>query len=244
MTRSGDDGSPSGRNSEPGGDAGGIVRPMMDAEHEAAESPLQERIGYATVVALMAAADDEVDERELDHLDKLCAALALPESSTAEVLAAAEAADDVRVQEAISVLRGSDLRFTLFTDCLLVAYADERVVPQEEAQLSELADALDIDDEQQQALRKLAEAMSAGKSADVDEVVDSLRQARIPTRPLAYVSAAGFGVVGSTVGLGALAAVIGIPTGVGALVGLGVGTMIGVRWLHRQLDRPDVAAKV
>lgn len=217
---------------------------MVDSEHEAVDSPLRERVGYATVVALMAAADDEVDERERDHLKKLCAALALPESSTAEVLAAAEAADDVRVQEAIGVLRGSDLRFTLFTDCLLVAYADDQVVPEEEAQLSELAEALAIDDKQQQALRKLAAAMSAGKPDDVEGVRDSLREARIPARALAYVSATGFGVVGSTVGLGVLAAAIGIPTGIGALVGLGVGTMIGVRWLHRQLDRPEVAAKV
>jgi len=217
---------------------------MLKAEHEAADSPLEERVGYATVVALMAAADSEVDERERDHLDTLCEALALPEVATAEVLAAAEAADEVRVQEAISVLRSSDLRFTLFTDCLLVAYADEKVVPEEERQLRELADALDIDDEQQQALRKLAEAMSAGKSDAVEEVRESLRAARIPTRPLAYVSAAGFGVVGSTVGLGVLAAAIGIPTGIGALVGLGVGTMIGVRWLHRQLDRPDVAGEI
>ena len=217
---------------------------MIDAEHEAVDSPLEERVGYATVVALMAAADDVVDDRELDHLDKLCAALALPEASTPEVLAAAEAADEVRVQEAISVLRGSDLRFTLFTDCLLVAFADDEVVPEEEAQLSELADALDIDEKQQHALRKLAAVMSGVESSDADEVRESLRLARIPARPLAYVSAAGFGVVGSTVGLGVLAAAIGIPTGIGAVIGLGVGTMIGVRWLHRQLDRPEVAAKV
>ena len=54
---------------------GDIVAPMIDAEHEAVDSPLEERVGYATVVALMAAADDVVDDRELDHLDKLCAAL-------------------------------------------------------------------------------------------------------------------------------------------------------------------------
>jgi uncharacterized tellurite resistance protein B-like protein len=217
---------------------------MSRLDHEAIDNPLEERIGYATVVALMAAADDEVDERERNHLTKLCDALALPSEATKEVLAAAEAAEGVDVKQAMSVLRGSDLRFTLFTDCLLVAYADEEVVPAEEEQLQELAGALAIDDEQQAALRKLARAMHGGEVDDAEALKASLRAANIPTRPLAYVSAAGFGVVGSTVGLGALAAALGIPTGIGALVGLGVGTMIGVRWLHRQLDREDVAAEV
>ncbi|HHH30385.1 MAG TPA: TerB family tellurite resistance protein, partial [Polyangiaceae bacterium] len=155
-----------------------IVRAMGEAEHEAIDNPLEERVGYATVVAMMAAADDDVCERERGHLDRLCEALALPESSTTQVLAAAEAADEARVQEAISVLRGSDLRFTLFTDCLLVAYADEQVVPEEEAQLSELADALDIDHRQQEALRRLAAAVSGGKQDEVEQVRDTLRQAR------------------------------------------------------------------
>lgn len=195
---------------------------------------------YAKVVAMMAAADAEVDAREIDRLDELCELLKLPAAERSGVLAAAEAAAEVDVARALSVVRGSDLRFTLFTDCLLVAFADEQVVPEEEAQLGELAEALDISRTQQQALRRFVEALSAGDdemNVHADELRHTLTEAEIPVRSLGYVSAAGLSVVGSTVALGVLAAAIGIPTGIGALIGVGVGTMVGVRWLHTQLDR-------
>jgi uncharacterized tellurite resistance protein B-like protein len=213
----------------------------MDKDHhEATESPLEERVMYAKVVAMMAAADADVDDRELDRLDELCELLALPAAERSGVLAAAQAAAEVDVASALSVVRGSDLRFTLYTDCLLVAFADQQVVPAEEAQLGELAEALDISTTQQHALRRFVEVLSAGEDemkARADEVRLTLTEAEIPVRSLGYVSAAGLSVIGSTVGLGVLAAAIGIPTGIGALIGVGVGTMVGVRWLYKQLDR-------
>lgn len=78
-------------------------------------------------------------------------------------------------------------------------------------------------------------ADEAACAAGGKEVYAKLERAGEPTRSLAMISAAGLGVVASSVGLAALATALGLSGPVGAVLGLGVGTMIGVRWLHRQL---------
>ncbi|MEZ4443382.1 MAG: TerB family tellurite resistance protein [Polyangiaceae bacterium] len=209
---------------------------MLDANHEAEDHPLVERASYAAVVASMAAADGDFDDRERARIEELCAALDLPEAETARVLALAMGEGDLG--DALDVLQRSDLRFTLYTDCLLLAHADDELVEQEEARLARIAEVLAISDAQRDALRRFAEALSREppKQPEVEDLRAMLKEAQIPLRMVRYVSATGAGVVGSTVALGMLAAVAGIPAGIGALLGLGASAIIGVRWLEKQLD--------
>lgn len=222
---------------------------MTKPLHEAADIPLDERVAYASVVAAMAAADTDFAPSERERLEELCEALALPEPETAQVIAAAEQPSDEAALQAVVSLKRSFLRFTLYADCLMIAYADDEVVPAEEAALTELAGALDIGEEQAKALRAFVEAAREAARENADEaacaaggkeVYAKLERAGVPTRSLALISAAGLGVVVSSVGLAALATALGLSGPVGAVLGLGVGTMLGVRWLHRKLvSSPD-----
>ena len=217
---------------------------MATPAHEAADYSLEERVAYATVVAQMAAADDVLMRSERKQVEKLCDALALQGAEREGVLAAAKEPDPELAAKALESLRATDLRFTLFTDCLLVAMADDDVVVAEEAALERLADELGIDDVQGRALQKYAETLHAtveGRLAGDEaerrglEVSEALKEANVPLKPLALVSAAGLGLTASTVTFAALAAAIGLSSGIGAVLGLGIGTIVGVRWLQKNV---------
>jgi hypothetical protein len=58
----------------------------------------------------------------------------------------------------------------------------------------------------------------------------------IPVGAVATMSAAGVAMAGVSTGVAALAIGLGVASGLGALLGLGVGTVIGVRWLHDRIS--------
>ncbi len=217
---------------------------MTNKTHDARNIPLADRVAYATVVGSMAAADDVVDTAELEKLAALCAALGLPADETERVKLAAQSHHPDEARAALERLANVDLRFTLYTDCLLLAYADDQVAPQERTALADIAATLRITDEQAAALEdyvKVAhDAVKPG--ADHDElkrrsagVADKLAAVGVPAGALALGSAAFLGVSGIATGLAAVGLGLGIASGFGAVVGLGVGTAYGVRWLHHKL---------
>ncbi len=217
---------------------------MTSHEHEAKNIPLDERVAYATVVGSMAAADDVVVPAELDRLKSLCRELGLPDAETQKVIVTAEGRNSVAARRAMTHLAGSDLRFTLYTDCLLLAYADDTVAKAEREMLDGIAKALRIDDDRAKLLEEYVSVarQAARPGADGDEakaraeaIASKLAALGIPVGAVALTSAAWLSVAGITTGLAAVGAGLGIATGFGAVVGLGVGTLYGVRWLHHKL---------
>jgi uncharacterized tellurite resistance protein B-like protein len=198
------------------------------------ESPLEDRAAYATIVASMAAADDVLSAVELRKLEELCRALDLPGESSQAVTQSAKTHDAGAVAAALARLCESDLRFTLFADCLRLAYVDDGVLPSEERALREVAAELRIADEQVEALRRTVEAErgTEGTSKAADTVKE-LAAVGIPASAVALASAAGL----SSAGIGVAATGLGMATGIGAVVGLGIGTVLAVRWLHHRLAR-------
>lgn len=217
---------------------------MTSHEHEARSIPLAERVAYATVVGSMAAADDVVAPAELSKLKSLCKELGLPEGETQKVVVTAESRNGVAAERAMTSLASSDLRFTLYTDCLMLAYADDKVVEQEREMLRAIAKALDIDDEKAKLLEEyVTVARDAARpgadqkaaKARAEALAGQLATLGIPVGAVALTSAAWLSAAGITTGLAAVGAGLGIATGFGAVVGLGVGTLYGVRWLHHKL---------
>jgi uncharacterized tellurite resistance protein B-like protein len=209
-----------------------------------AKLPQEERVAYATVVGAMAAADDVVSKEEIARLRELGKTLKLSQSEQNAVIAAVEARDTKAAHRALDRLRSSDFRFTLYTDCLTVAYADDKIVPAEENALSEVAHALGVSDAQAAALREYVEAARDAARGEGDhashekrgkEVASKLAAVGIPVGAAALVSAAGLSIAGVTTGLTALAAGLGIASGFGVALGLGIGTAMGVRWLHQRV---------
>ena len=213
-----------------------------------AKLPIEERIAYATVLGSMAAADDVVSKAEIGRLLELCKALKLSESERNAVVATAEARDATAAARALARLQSSDFRFTLYTDCLMVAYADDQLVAAEEHALAEVARALSVSEAQAAALREYVEAArdaASGKGAKEShekrgrEIAAKLAAVGVPVGAAALMSAAGLSIAGVTSGLAALGAGLGIASGFGVAFGLGLGTIMGVRWLHQRIVARD-----
>lgn len=204
----------------------------------------EDRLAYLTVVASIASADSVVSGKETDALRELCRAHRLDDDATQRVVSVAQNRRTEEVESALARLRDSPLRFTLMTDCLHLAYADDTVVVEEEQALAELAGRLKISEPQMKALRESVEAVRAAQRAGASDheleklgerVGARLAAVGVPVGALAIGGALGAGVAGMSTGVAALGLGLGVASGFGVALGVGIGTIYGVRWLHDKI---------
>jgi uncharacterized tellurite resistance protein B-like protein len=210
--------------------------------HEALGVPLAERVDYLMIIASMAGADVVLASAETDKLRQLCRQLELSEGETQRVLAAAHR-PTATVERHLDALKASPLRFTLLSDCLSLAYADGEYSKGERKEIHALARALGIDDPQVSALEECVQALR--KAADqevggdhhqhVEKLAERLAAVGIPVGVVATLSALGLTSAGVSTGAASLLMGLGIASGFGAVLGLSVGTVMGVRWLHEKI---------
>lgn len=208
---------------------------------------MRERRSYLTVVGAIAAADHKLVGEEVSMLRRLCRVLKLTPRATGEVIANAEQPTPEILEAAIRNLKSSQLRFTLLTDCIFMAYADEVVVPQEEEAIKGIACAFGISAEQLFSLREYVEAVRAAsasprRTAAVDkaleEAVAGVAGAGVPLAAVALSGqVVGFSAAGMTSGLSALGMGLGMASGMGVAVGMGIGSYIGVKWLWKRMAK-------
>ena len=123
-----------------------MVSTLVPAEHHPAlDVPENERVDYLEVVASMAFADQVVDDAEIARIRDLCTELQLSPAGTDRVLAAARAPLDKEIIAVVERLAHSDLRFALLVDIIDIAYADDTITDEEEAEIEHLAEKLHID---------------------------------------------------------------------------------------------------
>ena len=211
--------------------------------HAALNVPLSERVDYLTIIASMAGADVSIAQEELHKLRELCRALELPERQTEQILATARR-PTASIDRHLDSLKTSPLRFTLLSDCLSLAYADGEYAKSERKEIAALASALGVDNAQLAMLEEcaLSIAEAAKKGGDPhawkkrsEELAARLVAVGIPLGAVATVSAAGVAMAGVSTGVAALALGLGMASGLGAILGLSVGTVIGIRWLHDRI---------
>jgi len=211
--------------------------------HEAHDIPLAERVDYLTIIASMAGADVSIAPEEFAKLKELCRALELPPAETQRVLDTAHRPTRT-VERHLDSLKSSQLRFTLLSDCLSLAYADGEYAKSERNEIASLARALEIDDAQLSTLedcaRALAEAHAkehpnADWKAKGEKLAQQLAAVGIPIGAVGALSAVGLSAAGISTGAAALVMGIGVASGLGAVLGLSVGTVMGIRWLHDRL---------
>lgn len=205
--------------------------------HEALDVPLAERVHYLMIVASMAGVDVVLTPEELAKLGQLCKELELPEAETREILTVAHR-PTASIERHLDALKASPLRFALLTDCLSMAYADGEYAKGEQKEIRDLAGALGVDEQQLAALEECVQALRAA-TGDThphhEKLADRLAAVGIPVGIVATLSAVGLTSAGVSSGAAAVAMGLGIATGFGAVVGLGVGTVVGVRWLHGKM---------
>jgi len=161
-------------------------------------------------------------------------------------MAAASHPDKARIDEVVVRLKSSELRFTLVTDMIFIAYADNEFADAEKKEIAAIADALGVNEGQVAAVVKYVEGVrKALEAKGVDnedlkklggELAAGLASAGVPIAAIAVTgSVFGLSAAGITSGLAALGLGLGMATGVGVVVGIGVGAYFGVRWLYKQI---------
>lgn len=213
---------------------------IHEKPHQALEISLAERVDYMMILASMAGADVVISSEESDRIRALCSELHLPESETAQVMAASQAAT-ASVKRHVEGLRSSPLRFTLLSDCLGLAHADGTYGPEEQKEIHALARALGIDDAQVATLEHVASELrrAEGPPAHHDHLKEKLAAVGVPLGAMATASAVGLTAAGVSTGMASVALGLGIATGFGAALGLGAGTLLGVRWLKKKLAHEE-----
>jgi uncharacterized tellurite resistance protein B-like protein len=112
--------------------------------HLARSLPEARRLDYMTAIASVVHADGHVDDVELEVLRLLGEAIDLPQELMPRVIEAALKPDHPGIEKILSGFDEDAVRFSLLTDAILVAFADERLAPGETEQIAEFAEALGI----------------------------------------------------------------------------------------------------
>lgn len=119
---------------------------------------VKEREAYISIIASIATADRTATEDELDYLAALSAASGInPEIATK----AAEDSTNVSLSESLSVLKNSELRFSLMADIISFAQSDGKYTVDEEEKIKSICNYLGITEEQTKVLATVLEESNA-----------------------------------------------------------------------------------
>jgi len=127
--------------------------------HKARSLPEDRRLDYITVIASMVHADGHVDDVELEVMRLLGEAIDIPEKLMARVIEAARAPDPQKVDALVASFSEDPLRFSLLTDAILVAFADEKLAAGETEQIADFAEALHISTAQAITIARYVESV-------------------------------------------------------------------------------------
>jgi uncharacterized tellurite resistance protein B-like protein len=127
--------------------------------HKARALPEDRRLDYITAIASVVHADGHVDEVELEVMRLLGEAIDLPERMMPRVIEAARDPDHGRVERILASFKEDPIRYSLLTDAILVAFADEKLEAGETEQIGEFAEALGISTAQAVTIARYVESV-------------------------------------------------------------------------------------
>ncbi len=216
-----------------------------ETKHPLRQHPEKVRTSYLTLLASMANADGKIEASELEKLKEFCRIAGLSEKSLQEVVNAATTKADSSILAQLQMLKTSNLKYSIVTDCTFMAYADGIVVQEEEAEIAKIAGALDVNDNQIKAIRFYVERVNSivkeKKKYDPKtvglEIKEKLKSASIPVESVAFAfeSLPYYENQDMQEVLKALGYGIGMLTGVGPLIMLGLFGWKSVKWLGKNI---------
>jgi uncharacterized tellurite resistance protein B-like protein len=118
----------------------------------------KEKEAYIGVIASIATADRCATKEELDYLAVLSDAAAISRSTADD---AAKDSNNTRLTEYLSVLKKSDLRFSLIADIISFAQSDGKYTVDEEEKIKSISSYLGITEEQTKVLSSVLEKSNA-----------------------------------------------------------------------------------
>ncbi len=216
--------------------------------HPLAKHPLALRKDYLTVLASMAWADGKVTEDERRKIEGFCELAGLDKAAMGQVIEEACSQNSSTLKRHFESLKNSDLRYTLLTDCAFLSFADGLFSDEEKAEAQKVAQGLGIVGQQLEAIANYVRAVaSLGKGVSAEEAkkigekeAAELKAAGIPVEEVAiagaFVACAARGGDGDMMDvLKAFGIGLGVVTGLGPLVMLGILSYKGVKWLFKKL---------
>jgi len=126
-----------------------------------------EKGAYLAVIASLATADREATEEEANFLMSLSETANLNRQQQQEVVNAATETTSSQLKEHLDMLKESELRFSLITDIIGFAKSDGKYSDEERMKISEIANYLNIDKNQYNALNQFVDK---AEDAEADEI--------------------------------------------------------------------------
>jgi uncharacterized tellurite resistance protein B-like protein len=145
--------------------------PPTNADHPALKLSDAERKDYAMLIATMVFADGVVDPAEQVLLENLCKALSVADA--AGLLAVAKGKQRVDMVALAAKFKDHEIRQSLLTDAIVMAYADGKVVDAEAEAIGAIAKALQFTPSQAAMMGRFVatvEGASPGMQAPLDSM--------------------------------------------------------------------------
>jgi uncharacterized tellurite resistance protein B-like protein len=116
-----------------------------------------EKGAYLGAIASIATADRQASEEEMDYIAELCEAADLSSQQKQAVLRATTELSSDELTRCLDILKESDLRFSLITDLMAFAKADENYNEAEQENVRKIAAYIDVNEQQFSLLDQFAE---------------------------------------------------------------------------------------
>ena len=107
-----------------------------------------EKAAYLGALAGLSTADREASDEEVEHLREIARAAGLSGEDEQKILEAAKDTSGNDLKKSLDVLKGSDLRYSLITDLIALAKADESYTEDERQNIERVAKYLNVDQNQ------------------------------------------------------------------------------------------------
>ncbi|SRR5829696_5953389 len=120
-----------------------------------------EKGAYLGAIASIATADREASEEELEYISELCDAADLSPQQKQMVIRAATELKGEELNKCLDVLKNSELKYSLVTDLIAFAKADENYSEEEQENVQSIAEYLGLNQTQFSLLDQFAEKATA-----------------------------------------------------------------------------------
>jgi uncharacterized tellurite resistance protein B-like protein len=130
----------------------------------------QEKGAYLGAVASIATADRQASEEEMQYIAALCNAADISETQKEAVMRAANELSGEELKKCLDILKNSDLKYSLVTDIIAFAKADNNYAAEEQKRVEEISQYLEVNQHQFSLLNEFTEK-AAAKDVPAEEKV-------------------------------------------------------------------------
>jgi len=128
----------------------------------------QEKGAYLGAVASIATADRQASDEELQYIDALCDAADISETQKEAVIRASSELKGEELKKCLDILKNSDLKYSLVTDLIAFAKADNNYGEEEQQRIKEMSQYLGVDQNQFSLLNEFTDKATT-KEVPVEE---------------------------------------------------------------------------